>query len=178
MGLLDTNPDRYLPRDNGSLRTIDHVHQQIHAGAHFVATHKITHGATVPSSATMLITTPAASEYHMVLEVAADKGGYWTFEESASATSGTAITELNNDRQSSTTSDAIVTHTATLTATVGTVLEQHLVGAAGSHPASVTGGGAEARNEWILEASTAYLVRFVAAGATTTTVINAYWYER
>ncbi len=176
MGLLDSYPDTYLPRDNGSLRTIDHVHQQIHAGAHFVATHKITHGSTVPSSATMLITTPAASEYHMVLEVAADKGGYWTFEESASATSGTAITERNSTRGSSITSDATVTHTATLTATAGTVLEQHLLGT-GGNPQARTGGGVIVRGEWVLEASTAYLVRFVADGASTTTVINAYWYE-
>ena len=174
MGLLDTYPDRYMPTNHESRVVISHSEVSIHNGLSFHATHKITHGATAPSSATMLITTPAESVglYHLTMSVEASKSGVWTLEEGASATSGTTITALNMNRGSTTTSGTTITHTAVLTTTAGTILEQHIIGASAGNPSVSAQGGRGMALEWNLGVSTAYLLRFIADAATTITVMN------
>ena len=135
MGLVDTYPDTYLPRTEGSLRGIDHTSIAVHEGRMFLATHKITHNATSPSSATILMVTPASPHYHLTIGVEANKSGVWTLEETASATSGTSITPLNMDRVNASTCTVTITHTAVLTTTAGTIMEQHLIGASAGSPA-------------------------------------------
>jgi L,D-peptidoglycan transpeptidase YkuD (ErfK/YbiS/YcfS/YnhG family) len=125
----------------------------------------------------MLITTATAQNPHVVLAISADKGGKWTFSRAPNTSGGSAIVSYNRDQSSSTTSGTTITHTATYVS-AGTVLDRGIVGAAGGNPTSVTGGGATPRPEWILAASTLYLVRFVADNATTITNIRAeYYYE-
>jgi len=179
MGLADVFPATYLPRSDGANIGIDYAHWRIHAGYHWTATHKITHGTATHAS--VLFTTPATGEYHMIVGVESDKGGVWEFTEappaSTTTTGSSAVTGVNNKRSSTNTDPLTIVHTATIGATSGTVLGQHLSGSAGSHPASVTGGGAVARNEFALAASTRYLVDFTAANATTTTIINMYYYK-
>jgi len=179
MGLADVFPATYLPRSDGANIGIDYAHWRVHAGYSWTATHKVTHGTTTHAS--VLFTTPAAGEYHMVVEVESDKGGSWVFTEappvSTTATGSTEITGLNDNRGSTNTDPLTIVHTPTLGATSGTVIAQHLNGSAGSHPASVTGGGAIARGERALAASTRYVVDFTAANATTTTIINMYYYK-
>ncbi len=174
MGLLDSYPDRYMPTNHESRVGISHSEVSIHNGLSFHATHKITHGATAPSSATMLITTPASSvaAYHVTMTVEASKSGIWSFEEAASATSGTTITPLNMSRSSTTTSGTTITHTAVLTTTAGTILEQHIIGASAGNPSIAAQGGRGMALEWELAASTSYLLRFIADAATTITVMN------
>jgi len=155
--------------------SIDGTHERIHSGYGMVAIHQTAHGTA--TAATMLITTVTAQNPHVVLAVSADKGGKWTFSEAPNASGGSAITSYNRDRSSSLTAGTTITHTATYVS-AGTILDRGVVGAAGGNPNSVTGGGSIERPEWILAASTIYLVRFVADNATTVTNIRAeYYYE-
>jgi hypothetical protein len=71
------------------------------------------------------------------------------------------------------------THGATIAGGVvwtsaGTVFETHYVGA--NNPNVRAGGGAEARNEWILLPSTKYGFRATNVAATCYSVINLYFY--
>jgi len=178
MGLADSLPGTYIPRDSvsGNLKTIDASHEQIHAGTHFTATHlsKVGTGTAV----SVMLTTPASTVgiIHFVCSVSADKSATWTFSESPSATGGSALIAYNNDRNSAIANPATLTHTVTYTS-AGTVLETHIVGSA-STPQSKTGGLAEARNEWILKPSTKYLIYAIADAADTNIKVNIPYYYR
>ena len=173
MGLFDTNPDRYLPRSDGSLNVVDHETVAARAGRIFHATHKVTHNATAASSATILMVTPATPQYHIGMGVESSKSGVWTLEEAASATSGTTLTALNMNRSNASTCTITITHTPTLTATAGTIMEQHLIGASAGNPTAAIGGEhGHGPQSWELNASTSYLLRFIADAATTITVMN------
>lgn len=178
MGLTDSLPGTYIPRDSisGNVKIIDPVHEVVHQGKHFTATHLVKVGTGTAVS--VMMTTPAASVgyIHFVCSVSADKLVTWTLSEAPSATGGSALVALNNDRNSSTANPTTLAHTVTYTS-AGTIMETHIVGSA-STPQSKTGGLAEARNEWILKPSTKYLIYAIAAEADTNVKINLPFYYR
>lgn len=172
MGLIDSNPDTYLPRESGALHTIDHAHAEIHEGNHYTFTHTVSVGTGTAVS--VMIQAPATGEVHLVFGLQANLAVTYIFEEGPTTTGGTAIVAHNNNRTSSTTSGTIVKHTVTYGTSL-TILENGLLGTQGN-PSSRSGGTGEARNEYILAASTRYGIKVTALNAATTVIVNGSFY--
>lgn len=162
---------------SGARKIIAPEHEAIHSGVHFTATHNVTVGTA--TAVTVLIQTPASSEdkhIHFVCDVQTNKGATWTLSEAPNASGGTTLVALNNDRNSSISNPATLTHTVTYVSS-GTILETHISGSAGT-PQSKTGGAAEVRNEWILKEGTLYLIRVVAEESDTKVSVGILYYYR
>ena len=174
MGLIDTHPGTYLPRTDGSFRSIDHAHAEIHAGLHYTFSQTQAVGTTAVS---VLITTPASSEFHTVFSIGAGAAASWTFSEApnATVTSATAMVAYNNKRSVTTTSGAVIVSKPTFTS-VGTVLQKGYIGAY-TNPAKGSGNVGEIRNEWILKASTKYLIQATPVAAGTIEISGAFYAE-
>ena len=175
MGLIDSYPDTYLPRDGelGYLETIAAVHASIHAGRHFTAVGYQT-GA---SAVNVILTTPATNEYHIVAHINTTGTGSLSWSESPNydATGETAITAYNNKRDSTQTSSMTHAIGGAYTSS-GTILDRGLIGAVGLGQ-TVVGGADSHVNEWIGNASTSYLVRFVPA-ASCESVVRLTYYKK
>lgn len=165
--------NRFHPVAAGSLiPTIDTVHKKIHDGKSFAATHSVVVGTG--TAVTVLISTPASNNIHFAASVESDKGITWTFSEAPNASGGTALVEYNCNRNSTTTSGSVLTHTVTYVS-AGSIFETHSIGTSGG-PTSISGGLGNVRKEYILIPSTLYLIRAVAGAATTTVNINLDYY--
>lgn len=152
---------------------IDTVHERIHGGDSFFTTHTVSVGTGTVASC--LITTPAGAERaHFTYGVEATLACTITFSEAPNASGGTALTELNLDRASTHPAVVAVTHTPTYVS-AGTILANHALGT--PVVGSQDGGRAGGRFEWLLAASTLYLIRVTALNAGTTVDINCSWYE-
>ena len=178
MGTVDSFPGQWLPIDyiSGNRKILEPVHGAIHDGTHFTLTYNKIIGAG--STVSVMITTPATStsQYiHFVCGVECDKAATWTFSQ-CSASVGSTLTAYNNNLNSTKTNPAPLSANPTLT-TVGTVLETHIIGTTGN-PTSVSGGGVEQRNEWVLAPATQYLVNVSTVSASSNTVINMPYYYR
>lgn len=159
---------RFEPVELGTRPTMAFGTKQTMAGLSFVAPHNVSVGTA--TAVTVLISTPAAGIYHLRGQVQADKAGTWTFSKNPNTSGGTAITAANANQQSTTTDTLTLTHTATYVS-AGTVLVNGLVGA-DTGPVSLCADDANGDGEWILAASTLYLVRFVAGAAATNVIVT------
>jgi len=177
MGLLDSQPDKYLPRDrvSGNLLIIEPEHGAIHAGDHYT----LSVLTTTSSYLTLVYTSPAEAtkqRAHFVFSANTDKAAILTFSEAAVVSAGTSIVPPNNNRASSKLGfgswviDPVVT-------TTGTVIERHAMGTAGSGSAR-PGGDAAARNEWYLDYGKTYMLRIACDQSTTRSEITVPYYYR
>ena len=152
---------------------IDEAHSKQHASKHFNATF---YSVGSPSTAvSILLTTPPSiasggNIMHTLFTVEADKGIYWTISEAPNATGGSAIVVYNNDRASVATSGSVFLGNTTYTSS-GSILSSHVTGANGAPSID-----ANARNEWILNPNTKYLVYALPSATTTQTIINCTFY--
>jgi hypothetical protein len=164
MGILDSNAPKWLPLDDrsGARVCIDYPHHEIHEGNHYTVAYSKTINSGSVSS--IMITTSALSSgvVHLVAISESSLAGTWLFAEGTSASVGSALTVFNNNRISANTSGTVIVGSPTVT-TVGTTLETHVIGA--DSGASRTGGTAENRGEWILSASTSYIIQFTSSAA-------------
>jgi len=166
-----------LPQDpiSGNVHIIEPEHGAIHAGSHFT----VSVLTTTSSYLSLGYTTPAAStgrRAHFVFSANTDKASVITFSTDAVISGGTSIQAYNNNCEShmNNTGTWVVDPVVT---TAGTILEQHLIGSAGTG-ASRPGGNASARNEWYLCYDTTYLIRIACSLATTMAEITAPYYYR
>lgn len=174
MSLIDTYPDRYLPRDasEGALIVIDDVHDEIHLGNHYTTSVYASIGAA--STLSVLITAPATGEIHLTGVLMADGSGVFTWSEAPNASGGSALVAYNNRRDSANAATLTATSDPTYVSSGTILLTTHV----GTYAPSVNVGGQFAnRQEWILAPSTLYLIRFTADGASCRTCIFAEWYE-
>jgi hypothetical protein len=175
MGILDSNAPKWLPLDDrsGARVCIEYPHHEIHEGNFFtVAYSKTINSGSVTS---IMITTSALSAgvVHFIAQVEASLAGTWIFAESTSASVGSALTAYNNNRLSSNTSGTVIVGSPTIT-TTGTTLETHVVGT--DAPSTRTGGSSDSRGEWILAASTSYIVHFTSSAASNATNLVLSFY--
>jgi len=181
MGLTDAFPSRWLPIDeiSGNQRTIDPVHGVIHDGVHFTASHYVSVGTA--TAVTVLITPPGTATnqiIHFAAEFQAANSGVFTFSEDPVTTGGSTLDSYNNHRDSVITDPVALKHTVTVdAASVGTVLQTMIVQGASTNQV-VTGGGGKHDNEWMLDPTKNYLVRFAADNAATRVVVNLTYYYR
>lgn len=177
MGITSSDPARWMPVEaiSGNRLILEPEHGAIHDGQHFVASHAETVGTA--TAVTVMIQTPSAPRYiHFICDVESDKAVTWTFSEAPNASGGSAIVSLNNYRGNAKTAGTTITSAVTYTS-AGTILDRFLIGTSGN-PNSATGGAVGHRNEWLLAANTSYLVRVVAAAATTQVIVRLPYYYR
>lgn len=155
-----------------SLQVVDYAHHEIHSGSAYV----VSYNADVSSGANLdvLIVTPNTTAWaHMLLNLAGENELLATLYETATVSAaGTALTEVNHNRNSANTAAVVVTHTPTVTGT-GTAIWQRIGGS------GETVGG-EARNdaEMILKQNTTYLLRLTNNGVGTGWInVELDWYE-
>jgi hypothetical protein len=177
MGLLDSNAPQWLPIDSisGNRKIIEPEHAAIHAGLNFT----VSVLTTTSSYLSLVFTTPAAStkkRLHFVFSANTDKAATIRFYEGAVVSGGSALTQINNNRESALTDGTVWVKDAVVTST-GTILESHLIGSTGSGNVR-PGGGGVARNEWYLKYATVYMIRVECDVATTKAEITVPYYYR
>jgi hypothetical protein len=154
---------------------IDARHALTHEGYSFCATHTV--GVGTATVASILIQTPSTGgiTYHLntFVETRVSASVAWTLSEAPNASGGTAVTPLNMNRQSTSTTGCIITHTPTYVS-AGTIMWN---GNQGVTPSDHGGMWGNSNLEWILKRDTLYLVRVTAYTAASSVVINAVWYE-
>lgn len=161
----------------GALLTIETVHHEVHEGEMFHAAY--TNGSVANNGTVDVLLTTGAKEAHTVWEVFA--GGQVTvslYEAPTTSAAGTAVTAYNMKRSSTNTPTAAVTHTPTVSATGTVTLVNGRILPGGTSPTTRVGGGIRANAEWIMKASTKYLMRITNKSGGTI-AINAVleWYE-
>lgn len=159
--------------------TTDHAY--IHDGIAYRVMGK-TVSLAAGAKANVAITTPASSSGYIHMRPASFASTANLLEirvtEGESVTGGTAITPMNQNRNSSRASTAVV-KTATTVTIAGTNVGTYMVGAGGVPSAPRSGGGSGQDNEILLKPATTYVFEFENVGSTTETVAyyNFFWYE-
>ncbi len=161
---------------NFSPRSIAYEHAKIHDGKGFGVTHTFTTIAA-GGTADILLQNPSGNFSHIRLYQFASTtapGTVTLYEGTTFTDAGTALTEHNRRRSSSTTANLVVTHTPTVTAN-GTELETDLI--AGER--RVGGTARTTVQEWLLNQNEDYLIQYTNESNATAdfVVFNIFWYE-
>jgi hypothetical protein len=171
-GRVSSSDIRPLRADSAtnSLQTIDYAHHEIHGGSHFYVADYTDLGSG--STYNIVIATPNTTKWaHLVFEFNHELETTIVITEGISTDAdGTAITEVNNDRNSATTATTVFTHTPT-NPTGGTVIWQQRLGSGRKE-----GGGSRNDNEIILKQNTKYLVAFTNNSGSASSLTN-WWFE-
>lgn len=162
-----------VPVDNlcVAIQTIDYGHHEIHGGSSFTISKAFTHGAG--ASPNILMVTPDTTKWaHLVFSVVSDDVIQADLYEAPDYSGGNGLTEVNRNRNSTTTAGVVATDTATDDgAGKGTLIWTFKAGA------NKTVTPAEnARFEFILKQNTKYLLETVGANGDLITVLLD-WYE-
>lgn len=161
----------------GALVTIPVVHHEVHEGETFTSSYKSADGAPVADNGTVDLLLQTGAKYaHLVFGVAC--GGdleIALYEGTTVSNLGTPLAENNMKRYSAKTATVAVTHSPTVTL-VGTLLLNRFV-PGGTGPQAV-GSTSRENTEWVLKASTIYLIRGInRAGNAQPMSTVAQWYE-
>lgn len=170
--LSDGVTDGVIDAIANGLNVILTEHHEIHEGESYYHSSFVDLAGTA-SRQFILVTPDTAARMHFVYEVSFENESTVTITEGVSTDAdGTAITELNRDRNSANTTTAVLTHTPT-NPTGGTSIED---GSAGS--GQKVGGLKRDEDEKILKQNTKYLINITNNSATaskTSWVFN--WYQ-
>jgi len=166
-----------VDRESNVLVMVDIVHWRIHRGEMFTASYITPNAAPIADDATvaMLLETDSTTP-HLIFDV--EGGGDFEaqfYEGTTTSNDGTTVTPYNMNRNSSTVQTLVTTHTPTVTDN-GTQLFTHFYpGGSGGH---AIGGGGFTLREWILKASTKYLILLTnRAGTAQPMGVSVQWYE-
>ncbi len=158
-----------------ALETITDEHHEIHQG------HSYTVSDVQSVSTTTFkwqVTTPDTENFaHMIFQVDGTGEIFLVVTEGSDRTDGGALAEINRDRNSTETSDVIVTTTPTAGATDGaTTILSIRAGATGQGAKTVEGGGSRGQNEFILKRNTKYVISVTTFAAIYVT-LELNWYS-
>lgn len=163
--------------ESKSLVVMDVVHWRIHQGQMFLASYKSPDASPIADDASisMLLVTDGG-EPHLVFDVEA--GGdceIQFYEDTTTSNDGTALAEVQMNRNSAKVATLTATHTPTVSG-AGTLLMTQFQ--PGGIAGQSTGGGGFSPREWILKGSTKYLIIATnRAGTAQPMSISAQWYE-
>lgn len=175
--VLDPTGDTVVDSVSNAVRTLDTSHAHIHVGEGYTLAERVSI-ANVGGTFEYLLVNPTSNFPHFRSITVASDGGPFDidfYEDTTVSANGTLITNYNNKRSSSNTSNLLTYYTPTITAD-GTLLEPVLV------PGTKQTGsfGSEASEEWNLKDNTNYMIRItnntVGAGTSRFT-LNMFWYE-
>lgn len=172
-----------LPTSIVARPSIDIAHQRIHEGNHF-AIHKIVTGIVTPTKYFLIIPPPPLVvgeivEMHIAFQVYSDIGGTLQFFENPIITSnGTALTIINNNRRSSTTSEVNIFEDPIVTSD-GTLLFEERRGTITTNDI-IIGEFERDEEEFVLDPISMYILKYIPltiplGGVNITMEIN--WYD-
>ena len=147
----------YIDTTTGDLVTVPEDHNQIHDGnSYTVSDIQNVNAGTFKWQ----ITTPNSTTYaHMIFHVDCTGEMMVSITEGSDRTDGTAMAEINRNRNSSNTATVVVTHTPTGGSTDGAVtIFADRIGSTGTGPIGGSSSGTRGENEYILKANTKYVV--------------------
>jgi hypothetical protein len=159
-----------------ALNTVTYEHHEIHAGSHFYVC-----GFQVVSASASIdftVQTPNTTKWaHMTFEVEGTTQTEFLVYEGVTASGGVSALPMNNDRNSSKTSDLILKVGETITV-LGTLIFSQSKGFEGTAPARASSEGIVSRErEIILKQNTKYLFRIRSLGAGNVISYCGEWYE-
>ena len=139
---------------DGALLGIDRAHQEIHDGNAFGVSHVFSGVADAANSDVRFST--STRQPHVLFQVAASGKAQMALYQGAVLGTGTAVTVNNRDLSKAEATGVTFGHSPTVTS-VGALLFSEIL--PGGSKNSAVGGSASARDEWMLKASTVYLIR-------------------
>jgi hypothetical protein len=179
--LIRAGVSRMLRMDSlsNALITIGQPHHEIHEGGGFVVS-DVDLDIDTASPKYWRILTPAGDKHgHFTAAIWVDKAGLVEmFEgptEQGSPVPGTTVTAIDRNRVTANSSTILVKKDPDVAAD-GTLINQARLGTTGN-PATIQGGGAETRQEFVLNESTSYIIKFTPDANTTAAWIVFDWYE-
>ncbi len=162
--------------ENRALVTIDSVHAAIHEGVAFRAGYIAN---LAPSASTIMrLSVGANNDAHVLFEIVASLAcSIEVREGSTFSAPGSALDEVNLNRESSTVADVVAYEDPTVT-TPGALLLETII-PAGSNVNQGGGQAVGSREEWVLDKSTEYTIELTNTGNQTVDfALAAVWYER
>lgn len=167
--------------ENGHAIVVSHVEDAIHVGEHYYISGFATLGNNAGVDDTLyvkLVTPDTAIRVHFRWEINAGGILETNFWEGASGgmTGGTGVTPINNNRNSDSTSDIVITSGVTVATSKGTLLDPVKVGGTGFK--SVVGGNAGMDDEIILKQDTTYFREFISTSENNIITFRALWVEK
>ena len=155
-------------------QTIDYSHHEIHGGSHYFLSNYTT--LDLASSVVFGVIVPDVTKWpHMLFDFQCTGETEFEIYETASFTSGTTVTAINNDRNSANTSNLDIRQDPTVVS-MGSLIAAQLVGVA-QNPTRGVGGIARRDDEIILKQNTKYIFQFTSGNDSNNISYRAYWYE-
>lgn len=173
-----SSPPGQVDPITGDLIVLQHAHDEIHAGKHFISS-DVVKGLGAGATQLYLLTAPnTAKRIHMLIVISSAPGSTITIFEAPTVTAnGAAMTAINNERNSANTATLLVFKSPTVTVN-GTQLDIEEIGS-GSTAGKFSGATSNDRNEneFVLKQNTKYLIQEVALAASTDITTKFIWYE-
>jgi len=166
-----------MDASTNTLQTIEYPHHEIHSGSHYY----VEGHTTLANEGTYfvkLVTPNTAKWSHFTWEISSTGLLTTTFDEGATGgmADGSAVTPINNNRNSSNTSGMTLTGNVTVAASYVTRISNQKFGVV-STPSKATGGGGQREHEIILKQNTTYLRSFISGSNDNVVNFKASWYE-
>lgn len=156
----------------GSLASIDLAHYEIHEGHSFGVSHVFS-GVADAAVADVRFAT-STSQPHVQFQVTASGKAQVALYQDAVLGTGTAVTVNNRDLSKANATGVTFGHSPTVTSAGNLLFSEILPGGSKN---SAVGGSTSSREEWMLKASTVYLVRVTnRSGAVTEISVGASGY--
>ncbi len=168
--------NKHLDSSTSVFETINYVHHEIHEGDHYYIEGHVTL-ANLGVLRVKLVTPNTPKWIHLIWAISSSGILETTLEEGPTGgmAGGSAITPLNNNRNSSKTSGITVTSGVGAAGVAGTVISKAKWGSIGFK--SQIGGGASRDDELILKQNTTYLRTFTSGADDNIIQFKASWYE-
>lgn len=154
---------------------IDAVHYKVHDEQYY----NITYSNTIASGGTTeFYINTGSGKMHATFNIACSGGAKARLLEGVTTTAnGTLVKTYNMHRSSTNSCTSISYHSSTWSTNAEVTIYSSLI-AGGVNPGNLFGTEARPGTEWILKASTKYLIQIInQAGATITAVLNTEFYE-
>ena len=165
-----------IERFTGYVGSISSDHAYVHKGYAFTA---IVNTGSISAAYDIAFKTPlVANAYvHWRPIGISSSANYVSFNlyEGDAFTSGSTVTPINRNRNSSATSDMQTFVKGATVSPSGTIIQAGGIGTSGT-PTARSGGGSAADQELVLKPNTSYVLTLVPAGATTC-ILELFWYE-
>ena len=159
-----------------SLSVVDYEHHEIHGGSHFYVCGFLS-GDDGDTNSFAMTTPNSTKEAHLTFTVGGTSQTEFYMYEAATYSNGTPVVALNNNRNSSKTSDVTVVSAPDIT-TAGSLIYSSSAGYAGTTPAAASAVGVVARDrEIVLKTNTVYLINLVSRDDGNVISYCSEWYE-
>jgi hypothetical protein len=164
-----------VDKSTEAIYTVDYEHHEIHAGSHYMICGFTNLGANVTNQ--FSVATSAPKELHMSFAFKGTSKTEVYVYEGAEVTGGVSVVAINNNRNSTNLSTAVILSQSVMT-NAGTLIYSASSGAAGTTPsASDNLGFIERSREIIMKTNTTYLFRVVSRDTDNTISYCGEWYE-